>query len=239
MMNAVPAHLLAALGLGLMGAGHCLSMCGGIMGALALRLEVSPRQRASLILGYNLGRVASYCLMGLLVAMVVQSLPNSSLPVARTLAGLLLIAMGLYLAQWWRGLVKLEKLGYLLWKRIKPLGDRLLPVVSLPRAVGFGMVWGWLPCGLVYSALAYAAVQPSPWAGAAVMAAFGVGTLPAVVAGGLAAGLLRKFLAHPRLKKLFALAYMVFGVWTIAAAWQHVGHGPDDNRPAVEHHHHH
>ncbi len=246
MTQTLAGQILAAWVLGLFGAGHCLSMCGGIMGALTMRTGGSSARRLSIMLGYNGGRIFSYCLLGVLAAGVVAALPGTGLPLGRTLAGLLLVAMGLYLAHWWRGLVKLEKLGYVFWARIKPLGDRLLPVSTVPRAFGFGMVWGWLPCGLIYSALAYAAVQSSAWAGGAIMLAFGLGTLPAVLLGGVAANWLGRTLARPGLRRVFALAYILFGLWTIAAAWQHAGHA--HHQPASElgepamgepHHHHH
>jgi hypothetical protein len=100
----------------------------------------------------------------------------------------------------------------------------LLPVYSFPKAYALGALWGWLPCGLVYSVLTLAATQPSVGAGALTMAAFGAGTLPAVFAGGLAAAWVRGFMAKPWIKGGLASGFVIFGLWTIAMAWYHHGH---------------
>src|SRR5688572_354644 len=148
--------LAAACILGLLGAGHCFAMCGGIVAALSFSAPANaPRWRLNL--GYNAGRIFSYALFGGLTAGLVSVMPSTGWPVARTFAGLLLIAMGLYLANWWRGLLWLEKGGHWVWRGIKPIGDRFLPVDSVSKALMVGLVWGWLPCGLVYAALGYAA----------------------------------------------------------------------------------
>jgi sulfite exporter TauE/SafE len=249
MMSDIWLSVLAAFGLGLAGAGHCLGMCGGVVAALSFAVPADAREaRWKLNAGYNLGRIASYSLMGGLVAALAGQLPTAGLPLARTLAGLLLIAMGLYLANWWRGLLWLERGGQWLWRRLKPLGDRFLPLDSPAKAVAVGLVWGWLPCGLVYATLGYALAQADVWRGALVMAAFGLGTLPALLVGGLLASRIKTLLAGRRMRVLFAVAYLVFGVWTLSGAWyhqvahqrhpgQHQGHSQHHN-PALDQHHH-
>lgn len=153
--------LLSALVLGLLGGGHCIGMCGGLMGALTLAIPAEQRQRRlGLLLAYNLGRIASYGLAGLLIGAAGWTLASGPAATAlRLLAGLLLIAMGLYLAGWWSGLTRIEGIGRLLWRRLEPLARRLLPVRNAPRALLLGALWGWLPCGLVYSTLLWAASQ--------------------------------------------------------------------------------
>ena len=221
-MNELLLNLVAALGLGLLGSGHCLGMCGGVVAALSFAVPAEARAaRWKLNLGYNLGRIASYTLMGGITAALASQLPASGLPLARTLAGLLLIAMGLYLANWWRGLLWLERGGQWLWRRLKPLGDRCLPLDSFPKALGAGMVWGWLPCGLVYAALGYAMAQSDPAGGALIMLAFGLGTLPALWVGGVLAGRIKSALAVRQVRLVLALAYMIFGIWILLGAWQH------------------
>jgi len=233
MADLLPSLTAAAL-LGLLGAGHCFAMCGGIVAALSFATPANaPRWRLNL--AYSTGRILSYGVFGGLAAALVTLLPATGWPLARTLAGLLLIAMGLYLADWWRGLLWLERGGSALWKVLKPLGDRFLPLDSPAKALVVGMVWGWLPCGLVYAALGYAAVQSDPVSGASVMLAFGVGTLPALLASGAFAAVLKTWLSRPRIRLLMALAYILFGLWTLAGAWSHVlFHEPQD-----QHHHHH
>jgi MFS family permease len=129
--------LVSALILGLLGGGHCLGMCGGLMGALTLAIPKEQRSRRfRLLLAYNLGRIFSYATAGLLIGLAGWAVANS--PAAlfmRVLAGLLLIAMGLYLAGWWSGLTRIERLGRGLWRYIQPVANRLLPVSSLPRAL--------------------------------------------------------------------------------------------------------
>lgn len=230
-------NVAAAFGLGLAGAGHCFGMCGGVVAALTFAAPADARvARWKLNLGYNFGRITSYSVMGGFVAALAGQLPTGGLPLARTLAGLLLIAMGLYLANWWRGLLWLERGGQWLWRRLKPWGDRCLPLDSLPKALGVGMVWGWLPCGLVYAALGFALAQASALQGAMVMAAFGLGTLPALLAGGFLAGRLKSLLANQRVRTLFALAYLVFGAWMLIAAWyHHSGHHSHTQEDHTQH----
>ncbi len=84
-------------------------------------------------------------------------------------------------------------IGRKLWPRIAPLGRRLLPVNTLPRALAFGMVWGWMPCGFVYSVLLVATLQADAVRGAIIMAAFGIGTAPALLIAALGAQQVRGF----------------------------------------------
>lgn len=217
--------VLAMAGIGLLGAGHCVGMCGGIATGLGL---ASGDRATPLVLGYNLGRVLSYSVAGVIVAALgYWGREYLALgPVLRILAAVILILMGLYLADWWRALVYLERLGTRLWRWIQPLGRGLLPVRTFPRALMLGMVWGWLPCGLVYSALAYAATASSPWQGGMMMAAFGLGTAPAMVAGGLFSSRLRLLLQGKGLRRAMAVLMILFGVWTLASVVSHSGrHG--------------
>ena len=179
--------LLAALLLGLAASGHCLVMCGGISAALGIatakRADGKPRR--DLLVAYQLGRVTSYVLAGLLLG----GLLGSAIAlldieaVRRTLRVLSAIALLL------GALVASGRLrdpgfgiGRRLWPRLAPLGRRLLPVANLPRAFAFGMVWGWMPCGFVYTVLLIAALQLDAWHAAATMALFGLGTAPALLA---------------------------------------------------------
>ncbi|MDZ7923781.1 MAG: sulfite exporter TauE/SafE family protein [Marinagarivorans sp.] len=216
---------ITALLLGLMGAGHCLGMCGGFAAALAYALPPqNTTKKIFLLLSYNLGRISSYAIMGGLVAASQNALFDSGYPFARTVAGLLLIATALYLANIWTGIVWLERGGRKIWRYLQPISQKLLPVYTPPKAFALGMVWGWLPCGLVYSILALAATQASALEGSLTMAAFGMGTLPAVFAGGLAAAWVREWLSKRWFSLSLALCFGLFGVWTIAAAWHHHGH---------------
>ncbi|MFA5631793.1 MAG: sulfite exporter TauE/SafE family protein [Porticoccaceae bacterium] len=231
------ASLAAMVAIGLLGAGHCIGMCGGI--ASALGFAARDGGGTHLVLGYNLGRVTSYALAGALVALLGQwgSSYLTLGPILRTLSGVILILMGCYLAGWWRVLVRLEKVGGKLWKRIQPLGAKLLPVRSLPQALALGMLWGWLPCGLVYTALAYAAASAQVVDGALLMIAFGVGTAPAMVMGGLFAARARAFLQSKAVRTVAALAMVVFGIWTLAGVAAHWQHSAAHTQSGAHHHH--
>lgn len=220
--------LLSALILGLLGGGHCLGMCGGLMGALTLAIPAEQRaQRFQLLLSYNLGRILSYATAGLLLGMAGWALANSpAAMLLRVVAALLLIAMGLYLAGWWSGLTRIEALGRGLWRTIQPLTRRFMPVTSLPRALLLGGLWGWLPCGLVYSTLLWAASQGDALDSAALMLAFGLGTLPVLLATGMAAERMTALLRKQGVRMAGGLLVILFGLWTLPGPHQHwlMGH---------------
>ncbi len=218
----------SALVLGLLGGGHCLGMCGGLMGALTLAIPPEQRgKRLRLLLAYNLGRIFSYACAGLLLGLAGWAVASSPAALAlRVVAALLLIAMGLYLAGWWSGLTRIEALGRGLWRHIQPLASRLLPVSSLPRALLLGALWGWLPCGLVYSTLLWAASQGNAGYSAALMLAFGVGTWPVLLATGLAAERVNALLRRRSVRVAGGVLVVLFGIWTMPGPHQHwlMGH---------------
>ena len=218
----------SALVLGLLGGGHCLGMCGGLMGALTLAIPPEQRgRRLRLLLAYNLGRILSYASAGLLLGLAGWAVASSPAALAlRVVAALLLIAMGLYLAGWWSGLTRIEALGRGLWRHIQPLASRLLPVSSLPRALLLGALWGWLPCGLVYSTLLWATSQGNAGYSAALMLAFGLGTWPVLLATGLAAERVNTLLRRRSVRVAGGVLVMLFGIWTMPGPHQHwlMGH---------------
>jgi len=213
----------AAFFLGLFSSAHCVGMCGGIMGALSMAVPAEAKRKRWLILmAYNLARITSYGLIGLLLGRFAQELTAwGGQTILRCLAGLLLIAMGLYLANWWRGLIYLENAGRFLWVYLQPLGKKVMPVNSLSKALALGIIWGWLPCGLVYSALMFAIAQGEAITSSIVMLGFGVGTLPAVLLSGVFAQTLSSWLQIKQLRWLFALAIILFGLWTIWGSGMH------------------
>ena len=214
--------LVSALILGLLGGGHCLGMCGGLMGALTLAIPPEQRgRRLQLLLAYNLGRILSYASAGLLFGLAgwaVASSPAAML--LRIVAGLLLISMGLYLGGWWSGLTRIEALGRGLWRHIQPVASRLLPVSSLPRALLLGALWGWLPCGLVYSTLLWAASQGDALDSGLLMLAFGLGTWPVLLATGMAAERLTAVLRRRGIRMAGGLLVILFGLWTLPGPHQ-------------------
>ncbi|MBC3955431.1 sulfite exporter TauE/SafE family protein [Pseudomonas triticifolii] len=220
--------LFSALILGLLGGGHCLGMCGGLMGALTLAIPREQRgQRLRLLMAYNLGRIVSYAIAGFFSGMVGWAVANSpGATTMRVVAALLLIAMGLYLAGWWSGLTHIERLGRGLWRHLQPIATRLLPISSIPRALLLGALWGWLPCGLVYSTLLWAASQGNAIDSALLMLAFGVGTWPVLLATGLAAERTTALLRKRSVRATGGVLVIVFGIWTLPGPHQHwlMGH---------------
>lgn len=224
--------IAAALAIGFLGSSHCIAMCGGIASALGMAV---PGQKPAWdkLLGYSTGRLASYTLMGACAgALGVAILPN--LAPLRILSGLMLIAMALYLANWWRGLVWLERGGARLWRYLQPLSKALLPVRNKRQALALGALWGWLPCGLVYSALTFALAQGGALNAALAMLAFGLGTAPAVLATGTAATQLRRWVQKPGVRLLMAGLILLFGLWTLWGAFGHGGHS--QHQPGGHHH---
>ncbi|MEE4306654.1 sulfite exporter TauE/SafE family protein [Pseudomonas alliivorans] len=227
MLDLIPL-LLSALVLGLLGGGHCLGMCGGLMGALTLAIPREQRtRRLRLMMAYNLGRIISYAIAGFLSGLVGWAVANSpGATTLRVIAALLLIAMGLYLAGWWSGLTRIERLGRGIWRHLQPFATRLLPISSMPSALLLGALWGWLPCGLVYSTLLWAASQGNAIDSALLMLAFGLGTWPVLLATGLAAERTTALLRKRSVRAAGGVLVILFGLWTLPGPHQHwlMGH---------------
>jgi len=210
----------AAFAAGLLGGVHCLGMCGGIVSALTLGLEPGRHSLWPFLLAYNAGRLISYTIAGavmggvgaLLVALApVQAVQQGLLVVA----GVFMILLGLYLGGWWRVLARVERLGTGLWRRIEPLGRRFIPVRSAGQAFAVGMLWGWIPCGLVYTLLIWAVGSGGVLQGAGLMLAFGAGTLPNLLAMGLLAGALTPQLRRPWVRWIAGGILVIFGVFSL------------------------
>lgn len=208
--------LISAFIVGLLGGGHCVGMCGGIVGAVSMTLP-GQRPHPGYHLSYNAGRIASYVAAGVIAGLIGSSslFLNHVLPIEKLLyllANLILIALGLYLGGWWRGLLVLERAGGLLWKRLQPLSGKFIPVRSFRQAFALGLVWGWLPCGLVYSVLVAALATGSGLQGGLLMLAFGLGTLPTLLAMGLAAVRLKAVLQRVWVRRASGFLVLLFGL---------------------------
>lgn len=216
--------LAAALLLGLAASGHCLVMCGGISAALGIATarRADGRPRALLLIGYQLGRATSYTLAGLLLGGALGALIGvlDIEAVRRALRALSAVAL------LFGALVAFGRLrdpgfgiGHRLWQRIAPLGRRLLPVTSLPSAFAFGMVWGWMPCGFVYTVLLIAALQGDALRGAMTMAVFGIGTLPSMFLAAFGAQRFAGFSARPAARRIAGFALLASAALTLAGPW--------------------
>lgn len=213
--------LVTAVIMGLMGSGHCIVMCGGL--ASAFGYQVSAWQ----LLSYNLGRISSYVCAGALVGYLSSNLALLTphhLMWLRALAGLFMIALGLYIGGWWRGLASLEKLGKPLWRRLQPLALRLRNPQQPRRSwrtFAAGMVWGWLPCGLVYAALSWSALQGNGAHGAWLMFAFGMGTLPAMFSLGVANRWFAGIVQQQGVRFISGWLLILYGCWTALVVIRH------------------
>lgn len=217
------AYVIAPV-VGLFSAMHCIGMCGGIVGALTFslpeRVRNEPRRLLAFTLAYNAGRIVSYALAGALfgwLGALVFAAANAGAAawVLRLTAAVITVAMGLYIAGWLPRFARLERLGEPLWRTIEPWGRRLLPVHTLGRAVLYGAVWGWLPCGLVYAMLIAAPAQSSMLGGALYMTLFGLGTLPIMLGTGMLAGRLRGWTGKTVLRQLAGLGVVALGLFTL------------------------
>ena len=212
--------LSAALLAGLLGSAHCLGMCAGISGLFAVNASVSSlRNDVPFAVTYNVGRVISYAVLGIIVAsfggVIVKASPGLAVGI-RLLSGIVIILVGLKVAFDLRALNAIERMGAKLWSRIAPAAKGLVPVTNLRRALGLGLLWGWLPCGLVYSVLLIAATSAQPIHGAFIMVVFGLGTLPAMLLTGLGAARVSTFMRRRDTRLGMGLLIVALGVLTIA-----------------------
>ncbi len=200
---------LVAFMMGVFSSVHCIGMCGSIIGSLTLSLTPEIRndkkQLFFFVLNYNIGRISSYTLAGAIVGLLgaLFNLPithGEGNRVLQLFSAIIMISAGLYIAGWFPRFAYIERLGSKFWRLIEPYGRQLIPVKTRLHALLFGMVWGWLPCGLVYGALTLSATTGDVLRSALTMLAFGLGTLPAVMGIGIMTGILTK-LSRMRLFK--------------------------------------
>lgn len=214
----------AALLFGLLASAHCLVMCGGISAALGMATtkNAAGNARRDLLVAYQLGRVLSYALAGLVVGSIghvaIAWADSASVRGGlRMVTGSVLVVSALALLGVIRNPMLL--LGNRAWPQLSRLGRQLLPVNTLPRALGFGMIWGWMPCGFVYNVLIVAALTADPRQSAATMAAFGLGTLPAMLASAWAGPRLTGLSARSGFRRTSGMALLMAGLLTISAPW--------------------
>ena len=219
--------ILVAFTRGLFSSMHCIGMCGSIIGTLTLSLSPEIRNNKSRLLpfvfNYNIGRITSYTIAGALAGVIesLVTLPMGEINghrLLQLLSAAIMTGAGLYIAGWFPRFAYIEKIGLSFWKKIEPFGRKLIPVKNRGQAYLFGMVWGWLPCGLVYSALALAATAGSIRLSALTMLFFGLGTLPAVMGVGIMTGLLTRLSRMQRFKQAIGL-FMIALALLAALPW--------------------
>lgn len=219
--------LITAFLVGLLGGVHCLGMCGGIVTTLSLGLDrrLSLREQLPIQFTYNLGRILGYGVIGALFggfgALLLEQLPLADAQrLLYAVSGLMMLLIGLYLGGWWPQLARLESLGRLLWSRLEPLARTLLPIRHWWQGLGVGFIWAWLPCGLVYSVLIWSMASGGALPGAALMLAFGLGTLPNLLGIGLLAGAAARILERPWIHQLagaLVIGFALVALWRVFA----------------------
>ena len=241
-MNSIA--LLPIFLVGLLGGVHCVGMCGGIVGAFSVATPRRPFPVPVLtqqswfsetatgglrVLAFNAGRIGSYLIAGALAGVLgnIPAMMNIAILQrgAYWLANLMLVALGLTLMNTWQGLSRVESLGQWAWRRLQPLIRRCLPVETTWQALALGGLWGWVPCGMVYSVLMTAMLTGSALQGASVMLAFGVGTLPLLFSMGMLGSRLQASLQKPVIKTIAGLLVLGFGLLGLYRAATGVSHG--------------
>ena len=219
-----PAVLSTAFLAGLLGGGHCFGMCGGI----AAGLGAMSRGRAFMpALQFNLARMTSYAVLGLVAASVLGGV-SGLMPWARwlrLLTAVMILMIGLKFLFNFRGIEFIERGGAGLWKRILPFALKAGNRQDWIGRLLLGFCWGFIPCGLVYTVLMTAASTANPVSGAVTMLAFGAGTLPAMLGLTAAAPALASFLEDRTVRRVIGFALVVLALWTVLMMWGSITQG--------------
>ena len=229
--GAVPTSLAAAFIAGVAGSLHCVAMCGGISGALAMRaraLQSAPARALAHTAAQQIGRIASYASIGAVCGAFGGAIQSAfdlggAARVMRVATGVFLIAIASRVAFGWRGFDPVERLGAKLWRRLTPL-VRPSPGRGFGGSLLLGAIWGFMPCGMIYSMLIFAALSGEASRGAATMLAFGLGTWPAMLGGGLISAQLWRVTAARGVRAAAGAVLFLFGLATALgslAPWYH------------------
>lgn len=195
-------------------------MCGGIVGILSQQTNSSSYQTVTKTLSYNAGRILSYSFIGFLAGSIshvaLSPMDTAALMLfSKYLTSIFMLAFGFYLLGWLNFLSYLERFGQRLWKRLSPLSRQLLPIQHKRDAFLLGIIWGWLPCGLVYSALAWSLASAQPLNGTLIMLSFGLGTLPMLMTMGIASEKLTQFTRSLLIRRSVGGLIIIFAVFKL------------------------
>jgi uncharacterized protein len=229
--------LSAAALAGIAGSGHCFGMCGGLAGALALRTRSQEGSAAALrrALLHHIGRLGGYALAGAACGFFGASLGAAlDLPrlavFLRVASAVTLMLIALRILFGWNAFVWLERLGARFWRKLQPLARRAGGNDDAGHALLLGLLWGWLPCGLVYSMLLFSILTGEAARGAAVMAAFGLGTLPSMLASSMIFAQLHQHLRRHWPRAITGILLLVFAAWL---AWTSLPSQPGGHHHAA------
>lgn len=240
------AILIVAFNLGLISTLHCVGMCGGILSAMMFSAPCKNQKKQRLInrsLSYNIGRITSYSLAGLICGLLGSKIIeltrtiNAHL-ILQSIAALVLIALALNILGIFPFKKYLESIGIKIWKIIQPLGQRIYPIDSHWRAYLFGMVWGWLPCGLVYSALILSLSTATALDGMLTMCIFGLGTLPGMLAVGFFSDAINKIKDNKNLRRVTAFLMLLIAMSLPVSTYYFSAHHDHSASAPFTHQHH-
>lgn len=213
---------VAAFLIGLAGSVHCFGMCGGIVSAFNYAIP-SGHHSIYYTISYNVGRILSYCIAGAVTALLGKLVSHQAqfgIVILQSLSAFFLFLMACYIGGWWQGLVLTEKIGMRLWTKIRPWSKRFIPFKHPIAALPYGMVWGWLPCGLVYSTLTWALASADAVKGASIMLGFGLGTFPVMILIALGINHITNLIRHPITKHLIATLLALYSFFLLFSALQ-------------------
>jgi len=208
---------------------HCLGMCGGIIGTLTMSLPEQARNNALRLFTFtsvfNFGRIVSYTLAGAIAGAFGQTVmeiisPRYAHIILQVFATLIMVGIGIHLAGWFPHFNLIEKIGTPLWKKLEPLAHKLLPVQRPAQAFMFGLIWGWLPCGLVYAALIWSTSSGDAIHGALFMLAFGAGTLLPVMTAGMLTGWMVKISHTPYIRPVVGSLIIILALLSLMVTLQ-------------------
>ena len=219
-MNLAELQIASAFIAGVFGSLHCVAMCGGIATALGISADSSKSRLMAFL--YQVGRISSYAIAGAIVAFLGSQLSEHSdsqlfKTGLRIVSVLFMTGLGLYLAGWFPRFAQIERIGLPIWRKISPISQKLLPLKKNWHALMLGLLWGWLPCGLVYSILLWSMSAPNVASGALVMVAFGLGTFPAMFAMSLGANQLLVVLSQPVIRRIAGITVLLLALYSLAS----------------------
>ena len=197
-----------------------MGMCGGIVAALRM---VSPKDASALpfTFAYNMGRIVSYTIAGAITG-TLGKIAADFIPLANyalsLLSGVMLLLLACYLGKWWTGLSVLENAGKGLFSKVQPFSKRFLPFKTPFSAIPYGFIWGWLPCGLVYSTLTWSLAAGNALEGAAIMFFFGLGTLPTLLAASAGSQYIVRSFQHNHFRQIIAAIMAIYAAYLIHGA---------------------
>ncbi|CAA0124634.1 Uncharacterised protein [BD1-7 clade bacterium] len=212
--------LAAAFGIGLLSTSHCIFMCGGIASALSANVTGVGFQRFARLALFHLGRISCYALLGFFVASILSVAADQYKLVGITLrhvAAFMMIMIGFYIAGAGRFIKFIEKRFSFIWSSLQPLVQRYIGMKKIHHAYLLGFLWGFLPCGVIYSTLIWASSSADGLNASVLMFVFGLGTLPGFLALGVIQQPLMKLMRSKHAKWLVGLAFILFGFWTLAS----------------------